>query len=426
MKRMRRCSHMELLDPTPVAEVRYGYRISDIRIFDLMFLIIVNVALFGEAIQRVTGFSYCDEIATIYLVVCAVFTNGGRRAHLEHISTVSKCSLLLLFFVCLIGVFGNLFGGVNVAMPAILTDLFTCCKFPVALIASIYACPSSRVLSSAFEFEARLLILIMAFLGLANLFFDFGMGSEPRFGLRASFVFVFDHPTYLVFCVAGLVAYLMKSMEDNLPYIAAGLFVACLSLRSKAFAFAGICLFLLITFGKRGRLSFWHFLFGFMVVLFIGYDQFVNYYQSAGAARAELARQSVAVAGDFFPLGSGFATYGSAVTAQLCYYSPLYFSYGLSSVWGLAPGASSFLSDTFWPTVMAQFGYFGFIVFAVLLIALFAMCYLAEKGSRLAVVCAFAYLLISSTSESAFFNPSAVYIAMCMGLAISSERAIRS
>ena len=70
---------MELLDPTPVAEVRYGYRISDIRIFDLMFLIIVNVALFGEAIQCVTGFSYCDEIATIYLVVCAVFTNGGRR-----------------------------------------------------------------------------------------------------------------------------------------------------------------------------------------------------------------------------------------------------------------------------------------------------------------------------------------------------------
>ena len=75
---------------------------------------------------------------------------------------------------------------------------------------------------------------------------------------------------------------------------------------------------------------------------------------------------------------------------------------------------------------MAQFGYFGFIVFTVLLIALFAMCYLAEKGSRLAVVCAFAYLLISSTSESAFFNPSAVYIAMCMGLAISSGRAIRS
>ena len=173
-----------------------------------------------------------------------------------------------------------------------------------------------------------------------------------------------------------------------------------------------------MTFGKSNRLSVVHIALGLTAVALIGMDQYINYYQSAGYARGELARQAIAVANDYFPLGTGFATYGSAVTAQIDNYSPLYYAYGLSAVWGLAPGAASFLSDTFWPTVLAQFGYFGLVAFAALLIALFAMCYKAGGGSRLPVICIFAYLLISSTSESSFFNPSAAYLAMCAGLAI--------
>ena len=203
-----------------------------------------------------------------------------------------------------------------------------------------------------------------------------------------------------------------------MPFIVMGMLVVLLSLRSKGFAFAGVCLLLLLTFGKSNRLSVVHIALGLAAVALIGMDQYINYYQSAGYARGELARQAIAVANDYFPLGTGFATYGSAVTAQIDNYSPLYYTYGLSTVWGLAPGAASFLSDTFWPTVLAQFGYFGLIAFAALLIALFVMCYKAGGGSRLPVICIFAYLLISSTSESSFFNPSAVYLAMCAGLAI--------
>lgn len=203
-----------------------------------------------------------------------------------------------------------------------------------------------------------------------------------------------------------------------MPFIVMGMLVVLLSLRSKGFAFAAVCLLLLLTFGKSNRLSVVHIALGLVAVALIGMDQYINYYQSAGYARGELARQAIAVANDYFPLGTGFATYGSAVTAQIDNYSPLYYAYGLSTVWGLAPGAASFLSDTFWPTVLAQFGYFGLVAFAALLIALFVMCYKAGGGSRLPVICVFAYLLISSTSESSFFNPSAAYLAMCAGLAI--------
>lgn len=391
----------------------------EISVGDLALLLFLNLALFGEAIQSAMGFSYCDEIATI-AVVCAAFFrfHASKNALADGMSTSSRLALVWMFVVVSAAFLGNAFCGVHASTAAILTDFLTCCKFPIALIASIYAFACSERLSALFEIEAKILLVVMTVLGIGNLFFDFGMGSEARFGIRASFTFVFDHPTYLVFCAAGLTAFLMKDRERNMPFIVMGMLVVLLSLRSKGFAFAAVCLLLLLTFGKSNRLSVVHIALGLTAVALIGMDQYINYYQSAGYARGELARQAIAVANDYFPLGTGFATYGSAVTAQIDNYSPLYYAYGLSTVWGLAPGAASFLSDTFWPTVLAQFGYFGLVAFAALLIALFVMCYKAGGGSRLPVICIFAYLLISSTSESSFFNPSGVYLAMCVGLAI--------
>lgn len=388
-------------------------------VVDLALLLFLNLALFGEAIQGATGFSYCDEIATI-AVVCAAFFrfHASKNALADGMSTSSRLALVWLLVVVSTAFLGNAFCGVHASTAAILTDFITCCKFPIALIASIYAFACSERLSALFEIEAKILLVVMTVLGIGNLFFDFGMGSEARFGIRASFTFVFDHPTYLVFCAAGLTAFLMKDREHNMPFIVMGMLVVLLSLRSKGFAFAGVCFLLLLTFGKSNRLSVVHIALGLAAAALIGMDQYINYYQSAGYARGELARQAIAVANDYFPFGTGFATYGSAVTSQIDNYSPLYYTYGLSTVWGLAPGAASFLSDTFWPTVLAQFGYFGLTAFAALLITLFVMCYKAGGGSRLPVICIFAYLLISSTSESSFFNPSAVYLAMCAGLAI--------
>ena len=347
-------------------------------VVDLALLLFLNLALFGEAIQAATGFSYCDEIATIAVVCAAYFRfHASKNALAESMSTSSRLALVCLFAVVSAAFLGNVFCGVHASTAAILTDFLTCCKFSIALIASIYAFACSERLSALFEIEAKILLVVMTVLGIGNLFFDFGMGSEARFGIRASFTFVFDHPTYLVFCAAGLTAFLMKDRERNMPFIVMGMFVVLLSLRSKGFAFAGVCLLLLLTFGKSNRLSAVHIALGLAVVALIGMDQYINYYQSAGYARGELARQAIAVANDYFPLGTGFATYGSAVTAQIDNYSPLYYMYGLSTVWGLAPGAASFLSDTFWPTVLAQFGYFGLIAFVALLIALFVMYYKA-------------------------------------------------
>lgn len=64
-------------------------------------------------------------------------------------------------------------------------------------------------------------------------------------------------------------------------------------------------------------------------------------------ARFRLTIASLEIANTYAPLGAGFATFGSNVTTLSEYYLSLYYDYGLSTVWGLRPTGTQFVSDTF-------------------------------------------------------------------------------
>lgn len=152
--------------------------------------------------------------------------------------------------------------------------------------------------------------------------------------------------------------------------------------------------------------------------------QVVNYYilMGVGSARAMLTLASPFVAWDHFPFGSGWGTFGSTFSAEP--YSPVYGMYRMAGIWGLSPSYSAFVSDTYWPMILAQTGFFGF---AGLLLALTV---LVKKVCRLKTIRAsyasglliLAQLLISSTSESALANPMAVPLAFWLGLLMAEHR----
>ena len=152
--------------------------------------------------------------------------------------------------------------------------------------------------------------------------------------------------------------------------------------------------------------------------------QVVNYYilMGVGSARAMLTLASPFVAWDHFPFGSGWGTFGSTFSAAP--YSPVYGMYRMAGIWGLSPSYSAFVSDTYWPMILAQTGFFGF---AGLLLALTV---LVKKVCRLKTIRAsyasglliLAQLLISSTSESALANPMAVPLAFWLGLLMAEHR----
>ena len=158
-------------------------------------------------------------------------------------------------------------------------------------------------------------------------------------------------------------------------------------------------------------------------VVAIGY-QIINYYvlMGVGSARAMLTLAGPFVAWDHFPFGSGWATFGSAFSAEP--YSPVYGMYRMAGIWGLSPDYPAFVSDTYWPMVLGQTGFFGF---AGLLMALtvFVKKILKMKDMRASFasgLLVLAQLLISSTSESALVNPLAVPMAFWLGLLLAEHR----
>ena len=74
------------------------------------------------------------------------------------------------------------------------------------------------------------------------------------------------------------------------------------------------------------------------------------------------------VASSAFPLGAGFGRFGSY--ASVLDYSPLYDQYGLSSVYGFTPDDPRYITDSYWPSVMAETGLLGAAVHLALIVAL--------------------------------------------------------
>lgn len=396
-------------------------RLLQTKLSSLFWTGLFVLLFFAPGIQNSIGFSYVDEAAVVILAVAALVKMVRNRlaSRVASESTLRTVGLLGLLFG--IGVAGNAVWGIQTNPAPILIDIFACFKFPLTALLSSYLFSQRDDLFAMVEAAVKILVFVMFVFAVINLVTDVGMGVDPRYGLRASFMFVLGHPTFVVFGCVGAVVILLVNREKNTKWIAAALVVTALSLRSKGLVFVALVLFLLVTVGRKGRITFAHILPCLLLALVIGYDQLDYYFISNDFARGEITRASFEVARDYFPLGTGFATFGSNVTSESAYYSPLYFVYGLSNVYGLSPRNPSFLSDTFWPTVIGQFGATGIVVYLLAMGFIAASFRKMEGAGGLSVFCCFAYLLISSTSESAFFNPQAVYLAFCLALAVATN-----
>ena len=390
----------------------------------LFWLAIFNLLLFAPAIQSMSGFSFIDEVCVILLASISVVRLIKGDGDCTLLARSASACFACLTLTILIGIAGNLAFRVQTQATPIAIDIFAFIKFPVAILSACLALRGKGCLLELIEIEAKLLVVVMLACAIGNLFFDFGMGVDPRYGLRASFKFVFTHPTYVSFACVGMLIVFLTSKSKNLGWIVGCLAVCALTLRAKSLAF--VALVALVLFATRDGRRFAP-IYGFMcavAVVAIGVEQLSYYFVSTGFARGELARASLAVAADYFPLGTGFATFGSNITASQQYYSPLYYEYNLSTVWGLEPGEVFFLSDAFWSTILAQLGWVGLVAYVAMLVSLLLLLLKMHENLKPSILCCFVYLLISSTAESAFFNPQAVFLAFCLGAVLANTKSV--
>lgn len=401
-----------------VSRLRRG-SFLDLTLGQVLVLLVFNCLLFEDPIQSVIGFKWIDELSALLLFICGCAYSAKKRRSIGFVSVI-----VAIIGVVFVTALGTALAAVGQPAVAVLIDMYAYIKFPLAFLGALMIAPSLGRLRPFLLAEAKLLSVVLCFCGLANLFVDFGMRSPGGRYWSNSFQGVWSVPTLLVASCVGLIAILSsEDIRKNRAYIVCCCLAIILSQRSKGFAAVGILVILLTVVGKKTpRLN----AIGFLVIatgaVVIGWDAFVLYFGTTGFARSELLRNGFNLAVANFPLGTGFATYGSASSGD--YYSPLYGQLGLDQVYGLSLIDHGFLSDTFWPTVAGQSGFLGlFLYLAFLLLVYRKLSKLADsKDVYISLLFPFFYLLISSSSEAAFFAPSAVYLALAIGIGAAGAR----
>lgn len=245
-----------------------------------------------------------------------------------------------------------------------------------------------------------------------------------RYGIK-SFQFIYVHPSHLVtMALACLMIVASRKKRAWKLFVVFAVVLIASSLRSRWVALAFIIAVFFLVGEQRLKKSV-----GLVVAaaalcaMVLGASQMEVYYGSSSpSARNHLAQAALDIFWRGFPFGTGFGTYGTGVTKSD--YSELYMQYGFDEVPGLSPNFSSYLTDTFWPAIMAQFGFFGLLVWLLLLG--FIGCKIYRYGvahDRMILALAFlATLLIASTASGAIFSTQMITLLFVYYLVVGTSK----
>lgn len=377
--------------------------------------------------------SYSDEALACVLLVCmGLRALWGRIVMAKLELGMMVCYLVFLLF----GLASSLFHSLQSGFLT-LADMLVCSRFLLFYYATRFLLPKSinyKKLMGALAKGCRVLAVVLLALAVHDMLW------EPLFPKREYRYFMdslqlcFPHPTYMAVACMSCASTLAGAMgcgkiagnaKKNLACICIFLLLTVLTLRSKAIA-AVLCAMafyvLLVKWGITSRTLI--FTGGALITGIVGFDQLAYYYirGRGNFVRARLFADSLDLAGKYFPLGTGFATFGSALAAG--HYSPLYSALGYDLLSGGSRENTRYLCDTFWPTVIAQTGWIGAIAFVGIVVCLLQIPFRFRRKNRYflwGMLMILTYELIASVAEPAFFNPPAAVLMTVFALMVNIQ-----
>jgi hypothetical protein len=196
---------------------------------------------------------------------------------------------------------------------------------------------------------------------------------------------------------SGLILFLTNSRKSMIGFAVAFLLIYTFSLRNH------------LTKKVKQTISF-AIMFGVIAVLIISVPYLTKlvdyteeeYLQSDQVPRIVLYRTSFDIMRDFFPFGSGVATFASI--GSLRPYSDLYFRYHLSQIYGFGEEQVTFVMDALWPSIFGEMGLIGTLLYVALIGYVFILLVRSFGPTRtkaeyfILILCV--YLFIEGLTES--------------------------
>lgn len=379
--------------------------------------------IFGLVLYGTIGFESIDEICACVLLLMFIFATFKSTDWAINKSFIAVVSVFIFYAIYSFYIHSN-------STKGIISDIIIQFKPYLAFFAVYYICP---VLSPKQKDLTKKIILIISFfmllIGCASL------ASQSVFKATVGHVAYF---AAIMTASALLYYYCSEGTKiDKIVFIiilAIGLFSA----RSKFYGFFIISVVTVIFFGNIGRiklnfktvaiaslsltavlLASWK-----KIVMYFGIGKSIESVPEEFLARVMLYVTSFQIFQDYFPFGSGFASFASYSSGV--YYSPIYAKYDIENIKGISKNNYSYIADTYYPC-LAQFGVVGailYIFFFIYIIKKAYMLFLATQKEKYFVIpfLIIGYLLIENIADATFTGHRGFFIMMLLGLVMSEQR----
>lgn len=317
----------------------------------MLVTISIIIMIFQYNISQVfPAVNYYDEIFAI--IVFLIYIVRNPKINVSQLKVIALASVTVF-----VGLIGNLLFSFQKLPVAIVADILSVIKVPLVLLSIMYSMTQNEIkytvshLCSAFRIYIYIaaIIAIYAYITGNSTFF-----ASERFGIGA-YKFVSQNAGVFGYVLMGMLSAMTLNKNpkkgDSIIKILALIMIA---LTTKGPQLVFVALYIFFYLFRLGKLRWYHIAtVGVIAVLLSGYQ--IQHYIKPTEARYALTVGSLKIARDYFPVGTGFATFGSEMS-KAYNYSQVYVLYGLNLIRGLNREYTAYVTDNYWPMIIGQFG----------------------------------------------------------------------
>lgn len=386
-------------------------------IFPLLIILSLISAIFFA--KYVPILQYADEIVTILLLSCIIMKFLKRNAF---INKYIRNIICLFVIITLIGIISTVINKVQPNKFAVYLDMLTMSKIVICPLGMYFLLNeyNSDEIIKILTPVAKFFLCSGLICAIVSQFINIGMTEYARGGIKSFYFTIGFQHLFSILVLCALLIILSKKFDFRYVFIA--IVQMMLTLKGPSIIWSVSIMFILYYFKKdRKKISKWVYVVLLIFCIVFGQFQIQNYFLNDTAPRVVLLNYGLKTALTYFPLGSGFATYGSPVAAN--YYSPLYQLYGFNNKFGMSKMDTSFLNDNYWPTILGQFGFFGLIIALVIFVNFFnfVMKSKLRKDLKAVTISCLFFIAIHSLGSSIFTTNATLLLFMIIVVIIKMD-----
>ncbi|MDF2013279.1 hypothetical protein [Priestia megaterium] len=394
-----------------------------------MFLkLLLIISIFSNWLEEwIPLFTFSDEaLAVIFFLLGLIKLLTTKKP--EKVFTKLEVTVFILtIFVSFIGILSTIQSDIHNTFSLQMYTLFANVKFVLIyfggrVLIKHYSCKNIENIGIFTMRLSYLFSIICLFFFIVDKLFNFMHSFGYRFGFK-NIAYGFGHPAefslaIILFTALNLFFNLYLKHKINYVYIILNLFLLFTAGRVTAIAFFLLLIILILFFRYFRKYVFGGLIISSICAVAFIFDKFKQTFVNIQEPRGILMVTSIEIAKRFFPFGSGLGTFGS--NASRINYSQLYYEYGFTKIWGLAPWYDVFLTDSYWAMIIGELGFIAAFINLLLLLLLLINAYRISKGI-FGIIISFPaiYMVISSPVDTTIVANSSLPLMFVTSLLVT-------